>query len=113
MEQELFNIFTFYTLHGSAKDPERMTATQFKNFARDVQLPSTVLRADLDVLFRRVLSSQGFPGLFKLMSATPRDGGTFADCLPAKNIQQIFCKIAAFFSKLYKIVWFIKTAEIL
>jgi hypothetical protein len=59
VEQELYNIFTFYTLHGDARDPERLKATQFKNFASDIRVlapGSHVRRADLDVLFRRILA---------------------------------------------------------
>ena len=38
VRQELWNIFTYYTLHGNPRDPSRLNATQFLKLLRDSQL---------------------------------------------------------------------------
>lgn len=38
VEAELWNIFTYYTLHGNALDPEHLALTQMVQLARDVQV---------------------------------------------------------------------------
>ena len=38
VEAELWNIFTYYTLHGNALDPELLALTQMVQLSRDVQV---------------------------------------------------------------------------
>jgi len=38
IQEELWNIFTYYSLHGNPRDPSRINATQFYNFCRDAML---------------------------------------------------------------------------
>ena len=38
VESELWNIFTFYTLHGNPLDPEHMTSQQFVKMAKDCSI---------------------------------------------------------------------------
>lgn len=38
VREELWNIFTFYTIHGNPRDPSRMNASQFLKLLRDSQL---------------------------------------------------------------------------
>ena len=35
IQEELWNVFTYYSLHGNPRDPSRINATQFYNFCRD------------------------------------------------------------------------------
>lgn len=35
IQEELWNIFSYYSLHGNPRDPSRINATQFYNFCRD------------------------------------------------------------------------------
>lgn len=47
VEQEIWNIFTFYTLHGNPLDPEHIRATQFVKLCKDCQIiGSTISEAD-------------------------------------------------------------------
>ena len=41
--QEIWNIFTFYSLHGNPLDPEHIRATQFVKLARDCQIVGSSL----------------------------------------------------------------------
>ena len=38
IHEELWNIFTYYSLHGNPRDPSRINATQYCNFCRDTLL---------------------------------------------------------------------------
>ena len=38
VEQELWNIFTFYTLHGNPQYPDLLKASQFVKLAKDCQM---------------------------------------------------------------------------
>jgi hypothetical protein len=38
IQEELWNIFTYYSLHGNPRDPSRINTTQFYNFCRDAML---------------------------------------------------------------------------
>ena len=54
VEVELWNVFTYYALHGNPLDPEHMTAFQFVKFCRDSGIlgPETpVKKADVNVSF--------------------------------------------------------------
>lgn len=59
VEKELWNIFTYYSLHGDPLDPEHMRATQFIKMCRDCQVMGTTLseaspplmEADIQVTF--------------------------------------------------------------
>jgi len=43
IEEELWNIFTYYTLHGNPLDPEHIRASQFVKLTRDCQIIGTTL----------------------------------------------------------------------
>jgi len=51
--QELWNIFTFYTLHGNPLDPEHIRASQFVKLAKDTQIvgASGLTEADVNVVY--------------------------------------------------------------
>ncbi|GMH79654.1 hypothetical protein TrVE_jg13677 [Triparma verrucosa] len=57
VEAELWNIFTYYTLHGNALDPEHLALTQMVQLARDVQLLDGTLiktplrKPDIELVF--------------------------------------------------------------
>ena len=57
VEAELWNIFTYYTLHGNALDPEHLALTQLVQLARDTQLLDGALvktplrKADIELVF--------------------------------------------------------------
>lgn len=48
VEQELWNIFTFYTLHGNPLDPEHLRSTQFLKLAKDCQIIGTTSVTEAD-----------------------------------------------------------------
>lgn len=54
IDTELFNIFTYYSLHGDPLDPEHMRASQLTRLARDCQIvgPGLLLEADVAVAFQ-------------------------------------------------------------
>ena len=52
VEQELWNIFTFYTLHGNPQYPDLLKASQFVKLAKDCQmLRRNVTAADINVVY--------------------------------------------------------------
>jgi len=58
VEQELWNIFTFYTLHANPLGPEHLKPSQFVKFAKDCQMISLtqgegLTSADLNVVFAK------------------------------------------------------------
>jgi len=58
VEQELWNIFTFYTLHANPLGPEHLKSSQFIKFAKDCQLLTLkqgegLSQADLNVVFAK------------------------------------------------------------
>jgi len=68
IQEELWNIFTYYSLHGNPRDPSRINATQFYNFCRDAMLfdpsmtDSAMTQAQVQLTFTaqcRYLKSQG------------------------------------------------------
>lgn len=53
IQEELWNIFTFYTLHGNPKDPSRLNRTCLLKLCRDVMVSTlfpdlVVRRCDLN-----------------------------------------------------------------
>ena len=57
VEAELWNIFTYYTLHGNALDPEHLALTQLVQLSRDTQMLDGALvrtklkKADIELVF--------------------------------------------------------------
>ena len=68
--QELWNIFTFYTLHGNPLDPEHIRASQFVKLAKDTQIVGSVLseanppltEADINVVYAAEVTAQRASG---------------------------------------------------
>ncbi len=54
IDTELFNIFTYYALHGDPLDPEHMRASQLTRLSRDCQIvgPGLLMEADVAVAFQ-------------------------------------------------------------
>lgn len=67
VENEIWNIFTFYTLHGNPLDPEHIRCTQFVKLARDCQIVGTtlseadppLLEADIQVAYTAEVKNRG------------------------------------------------------
>jgi hypothetical protein len=58
VEQELWNIFTFYTLHGNPQDPEHLKMSQFVKLCGDCEILGkqqgghSVSRAEINLVFQ-------------------------------------------------------------
>ena len=74
VEAELWNIFTYYTLHGNVLDPEHLALTQMVQMARDTQMLDGVLmrtglrKADIELVYiqevkKRVGVTLGLQGM--------------------------------------------------
>lgn len=68
VEAELWNIFTFYTLHGDPLDPEHMRATQLVKLARDTQIVghTDVTEADLNVAYTAEVKRKNRTGIKRM-----------------------------------------------
>jgi len=68
VEAELWNIFTYYTLHGNALDPEHLALTQLVQLSRDTQMLDGALvrtplkKADVELVFISEVKRRGSPG---------------------------------------------------
>ena len=62
IQQELWNIFTFYTLHGNPRDPSRLNRSGLIKICRDVMVLDPTMtekalsQADLDLIFTSILT---------------------------------------------------------
>lgn len=74
IDAELFNIFTYYSLHGDPLDPEHIRASQLLRLARDTLIcggRDGLLEADIAVAFQAEVTriEKVAPGTQKLHSA--------------------------------------------
>jgi hypothetical protein len=73
--QELWNIFTFYTLNGNPLDPEHMRATQWVKFCKDcgivgphavTEAPAPITEADLHVSYTVEVTRKNRTGIKRM-----------------------------------------------
>jgi hypothetical protein len=72
VERELWNIFTYYTLHGNPQDPEHLKCNQFVRLARDTDILgrsvaqshkwNNVSQADVELAFTSAIRKHGNQG---------------------------------------------------
>jgi hypothetical protein len=88
IQEELWNIFSYYSLHGNPRDPSRIMATQFYNFCRDALLfdPSmtecALTQAETQLLFMAQIQAIKQASSTLTVAATGRlDYDEFLTCL--------------------------------
>jgi hypothetical protein len=57
VEHELWNIFTYYTLHSDPTQPEHLKVAHFIRFVKDCQIVSrSLIEADIQIMMTREVS---------------------------------------------------------
>jgi hypothetical protein len=85
VELELWNIFTYYTLHGNPQDPEHLKCNQFVRLAKDTDILgrrnsrlNNVAQADVELSFKAAIRS-------KNRRTTKKELLTYSDFLNCLN----------------------------
>jgi hypothetical protein len=85
VELELWNIFTYYTLHGNPQDPEHLKCNQFVRLAKDADILgrrnsrlNNVAQADVELSFKAAIRS-------KSRRTTKKELLTYSDFLNCLN----------------------------
>ena len=85
VELELWNIFTYYTLHGNPQDPEHLKCNQFVRLAKDADILgrktsklNNVAQADVELSFKAAIRS-------KNRRTTKKELLTYSDFLNCLN----------------------------
>lgn len=87
IQQELWNIFTFYTLHGNPRDPSKMGSIPLAKLCKDMMVFDATMterpltQADLNIIFTGEIKKQLKVGY----------------CIVLLCIGIIFCTISLFF----------------
>lgn len=88
IEEELWNIFTFYTLHGNQKDPSRLNRSGMFKVCREIMVMDPTMteraisQADIDLIFTSQLKSPiKKPHLLKTDKSDKLDFEEFLSCL--------------------------------